>query len=110
MEPRPLQQIRVWTDSSVKQTNLALYSSLYFMHLMPSDGTGENPQWQSIEPYWDDIYTLWDIFRNTISLYHLIQPTYYANMIRSLIDIWRFEGFMPDGRSGNWSSARWYER
>jgi putative alpha-1,2-mannosidase len=51
----------------------------------------------------DDFYTLWDIFRNTVSLYHLIQPSYYEGMIRSLIDIWRFEGFMPDGRSGNYN-------
>ncbi|KAE8447054.1 hypothetical protein EG329_011189 [Mollisiaceae sp. DMI_Dod_QoI] len=97
-------KVRVATDSSVNQTNLALlYSSLYFMHLMPSDRTGENPLWQSAEPYWDDFYTLWDIFRNTISLYHILQPTYYEAMIRSLIDIWRYEGFMPDGRSGNYN-------
>lgn len=24
-------------------------------------------------------------------------------MIRSLIDIWRWEGYMPDGRSGNYN-------
>lgn len=24
-------------------------------------------------------------------------------MIRSLIDIWKYEGFMPDGRSGNYN-------
>jgi putative alpha-1,2-mannosidase len=99
-----LSKIQVSTDSSVNQTNLALlYSSLYFMHLMPSDRTGENPLWESTEPYWDDFYTLWDIFRNTVSLYHLLQPSYYESMIRSLIDIWRFEGFMPDGRSGNYN-------
>ena len=51
----------------------------------------------------DDFYTLWDIFRCTVTLYHLLQPTYYASMIRSLIDIWKNEGFMPDGRSGNYN-------
>jgi putative alpha-1,2-mannosidase len=79
---------QVSTDSSVNQTNLALlYSSLYFMHVMPSDRTGENRLWKSSEPYWDDFYALQDIFRNTVSLYHLIPPMYYAFMIRSLIDI-----------------------
>lgn len=48
-------------------------------------------------------YQLWDIFRCTVSLYHLIQPSYYQGMVRSLIDIWRYEGFMPDGRSGNYN-------
>lgn len=97
-------KIQVDTSPSVNQTNLILlYSSLYFMHLMPSERTGENPLWDSGEPYWDDFYTLWDIFRNTVSLYHLIQPTYYEGMIRSLIHIWRYEGYMPDGRSGNYN-------
>ncbi|KAK5999247.1 putative secreted glycosidase [Cladobotryum mycophilum] len=97
-------KIRVPTDESANRTNLALlYSSLYFTHLMPSDRSGENPLWKSDEPYWDDFYTLWDIFRCTTSLYHLIQPSRYEGMIRSLIDIWRWEGYMPDGRSGNYN-------
>lgn len=97
-------KIQVPVDASQNQTNLVLlYSSLYFMHLMPSDRTGENPLWSNDEPSWDDFYTLWDIFRCTISLYHLIQPTYYTSMIRSLIDIWKWEGYMPDGRSGNYN-------
>lgn len=97
-------KIQVPTDSSQDQTNLVLlYSSLYFMHLMPSDRTGENPLWESGEPSWDDFYTAWDIFRCTVSLYHLLQPAYYEGMIRGLIDIWRYEGYLPDGRSGNYN-------
>ena len=97
-------KVQVATDKSANKTNVALlYSSLYFMHLMPSDRTGENPLWDSDEPSWDDFYTLWDIFRCTVSLYHLIQPESYESMIRGLIDIWRHEGFMPDGRSGNYN-------
>ncbi|KAM0722627.1 hypothetical protein Q7P37_002068 [Cladosporium fusiforme] len=97
-------KIQVPTDDSQNRTNLVLlYSSLYFMHLMPSDRTGENPLWDSSEPSWDDFYTAWDIFRCTTTLYHIIQPAYYEEMIRSLIDIWRFEGYMPDGRSGNYN-------
>ncbi|KAK7749665.1 hypothetical protein SLS53_000243 [Cytospora paraplurivora] len=97
-------KIQVATDETANITNLRLlYSSLYFMHLMPSNRTGENPLWESAEPYWDDFYTMWDIFRCTVSLYHLIQPATYASMIRSLIDIWRHEGYMPDGRSGNYN-------
>ncbi|KAK3680163.1 hypothetical protein LTR78_000540 [Recurvomyces mirabilis] len=97
-------KIRVPTDSFQNRTNLVLlYSSLYFMHLMPSDRSGENPLWSNDEPSWDDFYTLWDIFRCTTSLYHLIQPEYYQSMVRSIIDIWRWEGYMPDGRSGNYN-------
>ncbi|EMD86541.1 glycoside hydrolase family 92 protein [Bipolaris maydis ATCC 48331] len=94
--------IRVDTGNETNQEHLTLlYSSLYFMHLIPSNRTGENPLWQSEEPYWDDFYCLWDTFRNTISLSHLIQTDAYESQIRSLIDIWRNQGYMPDGRSGN---------
>ncbi|KAL1605326.1 hypothetical protein SLS60_004874 [Paraconiothyrium brasiliense] len=82
--------IQVDTGPEANQTLLTLlYSSLYFMHLMPSDRTGENPLWER------------DTFRNTFSLSHLIQPKAYESQIRGLIDIWRHQGFMPDGRSGN---------
>ncbi|KAI1825750.1 glycoside hydrolase family 92 protein [Xylaria intraflava] len=94
--------IQVPIDESANKTNLILlYSSLYMMHLMPSDRTGENPLWESDEPSWDDFYALWDTFRCTVSLFHLIQPEAYEGQIRSLIDIWRYEGYMPDARSGN---------
>jgi putative alpha-1,2-mannosidase len=54
-----LSKIQVPTGSSANVTNLRLlYSSLYFMHLMPSDRTGENPLWESSEPFWDDFYTM----------------------------------------------------
>ncbi|KAK7189103.1 hypothetical protein DPSP01_010314 [Paraphaeosphaeria sporulosa] len=94
--------IQVDTGPEANQTLLTLlYSSLYFMHLMPSDRSGENPLWQSEEPSWDDFYCIWDTFRNTFSLSHLIQPHAYESQIRGLIDIWRHQGYMPDGRSGN---------
>lgn len=45
-------------DGANEDYRTLLYSSLYFMHLIPSDRTGENPLWESNEPYWDDFYTL----------------------------------------------------
>jgi predicted alpha-1,2-mannosidase len=97
-------KIRVDTSPAANQTRLALlYSSLYFMHLIPSERVGENPLWESDEPYWDDFYTMWDLFRNQVSLWHLIQPSYYESMIRSLIDMFKHEGYLPDGRSGNYN-------
>lgn len=34
---------------------------------------------------------------------HILQPTSYEEQIRSLIDIWRFDGYLPDGRSSNYN-------
>ncbi|KAI5814806.1 glycosyl hydrolase family 92-domain-containing protein [Pyronema omphalodes] len=80
-----------------------LYSSLYGMFLLPSDRTGENPNWDSTEPYYDDIFTLWDIFRSHTPLFHILQPKRYTDFIRSLVDTWRFDGWLPDGRSSNFN-------
>jgi putative alpha-1,2-mannosidase len=79
------------------------YTALYHAHLLPSDRTGENPNWESDEPYYDDFYTLWDTFRCLHSLYTLILPSRQEGIVRALIDIWRHERFMPDGRSHNYN-------
>jgi predicted alpha-1,2-mannosidase len=44
-------------------------------------------------------------FRCGTSLFHIIQPTAYEEFIRSLVDIWRNVGFMPDARSSFWNGA-----
>jgi putative alpha-1,2-mannosidase len=105
---------QVWNDEvlskvTTTEPNLSnlqlLYSSMYFMHLMPSNRTGENPLWTSSEPYYDDTYTTWDLFRCTFALLQVFQPSMYEEYIRSLIDIFRFEGYMPDARSSNFNGA-----
>lgn len=56
-------KIQVPLDESANATNIRLlYSSLYFIHLMPSDRAGENPLWESDEPFWDDFYTMCQFF------------------------------------------------
>ncbi|RXS93926.1 glycoside hydrolase family 92 protein [Silvibacterium dinghuense] len=78
-----------------------LYTAMYHIMLMPTDRTGENPDWQSSEPYYDDYYCIWDTFRTSSPLLTLISPDRQRDMIRSLIDIYRHTGYMPDARSGN---------
>ncbi|GAW16477.1 hypothetical protein ANO14919_059060 [Xylariales sp. No.14919] len=97
---------KITTTDTSNTTNLQLlYSSLYHFLLIPTNKTGENPLWSSTEPYYDDIFTFWDTFRSHTPLLHILQPTAYEELIRSLIDIWRFEGFMPDARSSFFNGA-----
>jgi predicted alpha-1,2-mannosidase len=92
------------TTTDTNNASIALlYTNLYGMHLLPSNRTGDNPNWQSTEPYYDDIVTFWDLFRCTTSLFHIIQPTFYEELLRSIIDIWRHEGWTPDGRSSDFT-------
>ncbi|KAJ8112583.1 hypothetical protein OPT61_g5082 [Boeremia exigua] len=94
-------KIQISSDST--EDLQLLYSSLYGMFLIPSNRTGENPGWSSSEPYYDDVFTLWDTHRCHTSLFHIVQPTAYEEFVRSLIDIWRHDGFMPDARSSNFN-------
>lgn len=85
------------TDSQRRK----IYTALYHTMLMPTDRTDENPDWQSTEPYYDDYYAIWDTFRSSGPLLTLISPDRQRDLIRSLIDIYRHTGYMPDARSGN---------
>ncbi|KAI1338237.1 glycoside hydrolase family 92 protein [Xylariaceae sp. FL0016] len=88
--------------STANETQLEMfYTAMYHSHLLPSNRTGENPYWDSGEPYYDDFYTIWDTFRCLNPLLTLIQPKAETEIVRALIDIWRHERFMPDGRSHN---------
>ncbi len=77
------------------------YTALYHTMIMPVDRTGENPKWNSDEPYYDDYYAIWDTYRTSMPLITLIDEQRQADMVRSLIDIAEHEGYMPDARSGN---------
>ncbi|MCJ1460799.1 hypothetical protein MMC28_011181 [Mycoblastus sanguinarius] len=98
-------QVLSKVQTTEKDANLLqlLYSSLYGMHIIPSNRTGENPLWDSAEPYYDDIFTFWDLFRCSTPLMHILQPVSYEEQIRSIIDVWRNEGYMPDARSSNFN-------
>ena len=79
------------------------YTALYHTMLMPADRT-KNRLWKSTEPYYDDYYAIWDIFRTSAPLLTLIAPE-RETAIRSasLVDIYRHDGFLPDARSGNYN-------
>lgn len=77
------------------------YTGLYHTMLMPVDRTGENPLWSDPEPYYDDFYAIWDTYRSSSPLITLIDPKREADIVRSLVNIYKRDGYMPDARSGN---------
>ncbi|KAI0863925.1 alpha-1,2-mannosidase-like protein [Xylaria cubensis] len=74
------------------------WSGLYRTMLSPQDYTGENPLWQSDEPYYDSFYCIWDSFRAQHPLLTIIDPETQTDMVRALIDIYKNEGKLPDCR------------
>ncbi|TGJ88028.1 hypothetical protein E0Z10_g794 [Xylaria hypoxylon] len=74
------------------------WSGLYRTMILPQDYTGENPLWQSDEPYYDSFYCIWDSFRAQHPLLTIIDPETQTDMVRALIDIYKHEGKLPDCR------------
>lgn len=68
------------------------WSGAYRAMISPQDYTGENPLWNSTEPYYDSYYCIWDSFRSIHPLLTLLDPHSQTLMVRSLIDIYRHEG------------------
>lgn len=91
-------QLAEETPEAVKRM---FYTGIYHSMLMPVDRTGENPLWSDDEPYYDDYYAIWDTYRTSMPLLTLIDPDRQVQLVRSLVNIYKRDGYMPDARSGN---------
>lgn len=76
------------------------YTGIYHTCLMPVDRTGENPSWTET-PYYDDYYAIWDTYRTSTPLITLLDEQREVDIVNSLLNIYKREGYMPDARSGN---------
>ncbi|XRM40408.1 hypothetical protein ABZX51_003730 [Aspergillus tubingensis] len=74
------------------------WTGIYRTMLDPQDLTGENPLWESDEPYFDSFYCIWDAFRAQHPLLTIVDPTTQSRIVRSLLDTYRHEGWLPDCR------------
>jgi predicted alpha-1,2-mannosidase len=97
-----LGRIEINDDATLEQKKL-FYTGLYHTMLMPVNRTGENPLWTTDQPYYDDFYAIWDTFRCSDPLITLISPKQETEIVNSLINIYKNEGYMPDSRSGNFN-------
>lgn len=71
---------------------------LYRTFISPQNYTGENPLWKTNEPTFDSYYCIWDTFRFSHPLYNILVPEAQSQFIRSLLDIYRHEGWLPECR------------
>ena len=85
-----------------EQQKRMFYTAIYHTMLMPVDKAGENPHF-SVAPYYDDYYAIWDTYRTSMPLLTLIDEERQRDMVNSLLNIYRHDGYMPDARSGNWN-------
>jgi putative alpha-1,2-mannosidase len=95
---RKLSVISVDNTGVSDMLQTVFWSGAYRAMISPQDYTGENPLWQSDEPYYDSYYCIWDSFRSIHPLLTLLDPESQTRMIRTLIDVYRHEGKLPDCR------------
>ena len=76
------------------------YTALYHTLLMPVNKTDENPKWTDA-PYYDDYYAIWDTYRTSTPLLGIYYPEIQRDIVNSLLNIYKNEGYMPDARSGD---------
>ncbi|TEB24719.1 hypothetical protein FA13DRAFT_1738929, partial [Coprinellus micaceus] len=93
-----LGRVQVDPTGVEEETVELFYSSLYRTHIAPADYTGENPNWESREPYYDSLYCNWDTYRTLYPLMSLHDPVRFAAIVRGMIDIQKHEGWLPECR------------
>ncbi|KAG7094587.1 hypothetical protein E1B28_005412 [Marasmius oreades] len=93
-----LGRIQVDTTGVSEDTVKLFYSSVYRSHISPADYSGENPKWNSTEPYYDSYYCNWDTYRTLYPLLSLQDPANFARIVRAMIDIQKHEGWLPECR------------
>jgi predicted alpha-1,2-mannosidase len=76
------------------QTNF--WSAVYRTMISPQNYTGENPNWQSGEPYFDSFYCLWDMWRVQLPFLTVLEPLMMSSLVRSLLDTYKHRGWLPD--------------
>ena len=90
---------RIHIEGTEEQKRM-FYTGIYHTCLMPVDRTGENPSWTET-PYYDDYYAIWDTYRTSTPLITLLDEQREVDIVNSLLNIYKREGYMPDARSGN---------
>ncbi|RYP47462.1 hypothetical protein DL768_006487 [Monosporascus sp. mg162] len=91
-----LSPISVRPGGASEDLQTSFWSGIYRSMISPQNYTGENPRWDSGVPYFDSYYCLWDAFRVQHPLLSIVDPAAQIQMVRSLLDIYEHEGWLPD--------------
>jgi predicted alpha-1,2-mannosidase len=86
--------VEAGTVDDSMQTNF--WSAVYRTMISPQNYTGENPHWQSSEPYFDSFYCLWDMWRVQLPFLTVLDPLMMSSIVRSLLDTYKHRGWLPD--------------
>jgi len=92
---KKLSTIKIETSS--EEQKKIFYTAMYHTMVQPRDRTGDNPNWISDKPYWDDNFAIWDTWRSAFSLSILIDPDMVSGNVNCFIDRFEHNGKVRDG-------------
>ncbi|KAF2467094.1 alpha-1,2-mannosidase family protein-like protein [Lindgomyces ingoldianus] len=93
---RKLTPITIETGGVDGSLQTSFWSAIYRTMISPQDYTGENPHWESSEPYFDSFYCIWDMWRVQLPFLTIMDPEVQSRLVRSLLDIYKHRGWLPD--------------
>lgn len=91
-----LGHISVKSGGASDDLQTSFWSGIYRAMMSPQNYTGENPKWDSGIPYFDSFYCIWDSFRVQHPLLTIVDPVAQTQMVKSLLDIYKHKGWLPD--------------
>ncbi|OAL48694.1 hypothetical protein IQ07DRAFT_84231 [Pyrenochaeta sp. DS3sAY3a] len=93
---KQLTPISIETAGIDDSMQTSFWSAIYRTMISPQNYTGENPHWQSAEPYFDSFYCIWDMWRVQLPFLAIVDPRMLSQVIRSLLDTYKHRGWLPD--------------
>lgn len=93
---KKLSPVTIIPGGATEDLQTSFWSGMYRAFMSPQNYTGENPRWDSGIPYFDSYYCIWDSFRVQHPLLTIIDPSAQTQMVNSLLDIYKHEGWLPD--------------
>ncbi|WP_438481941.1 GH92 family glycosyl hydrolase [Oleiharenicola lentus] len=94
-----LSAIKVEGGTTEERTKF--YTALYRAHLTPNNWTNESPDRYGSLTYYENLLCLWDTFRTVNPLFTLIQPKINADIVNSIINYHRIDGWTGDAHSAH---------
>ncbi|RMY60167.1 hypothetical protein D0864_13129 [Hortaea werneckii] len=93
---RKLSPVSVSTTGVNHSLITNFYSGIYRTMVNPQNSTGTVPLVSRDTIWFDSFYCLWDSFRSQIPFLTVVDTQSVVEMVKGLLNIYRFQGWLPD--------------
>lgn len=87
---------KIAVEGLTSEQKVKFYTALYHSMTHPRNRTGDNGNWTSTQPFFDDHYTIWDTWKTAFPLMSIIRPDLVRDNINSFLDRQAHNGRVTD--------------